>query len=118
MRGEWRIVFEPMGMTQAELAERMDQDTPSGEARTPLPPEEPEQMPERIGRYRIREELGRGGFAVVYLAVDPDLGRRVALKVPRRERFRDDGDLDGFIEEARNTVQLEHPRILRIHDVR
>jgi eukaryotic-like serine/threonine-protein kinase len=74
-------------------------------------------MPERIGRYRVLRRLGQGGFAEVYLAHDPDLGRQVALKVPRRDRFLNAADLEGFVTEARTTVKLEHRRIVGIHDV-
>src|SRR3954464_13890618 len=38
-------------------------------------------LPERIGPYQVERELGAGGFGVVYLAFDPDVKRRVALKV-------------------------------------
>ena len=42
-------------------------------------------LPNPLGRFRIRHELGRGGFGVVFLAYDPLLARDVALKVPRSE---------------------------------
>jgi len=42
---------------------------------------EPGPLPERIGPYKVERELGAGGFGVVYLAYDPDVKRRVALKV-------------------------------------
>src|SRR4051794_4325224 len=44
-----------------------------------------ESPPERLGKFKILGELGRGGFGVVFLAEDPVLGRKLALKVPRLE---------------------------------
>ncbi|MBO6574767.1 MAG: serine/threonine-protein kinase [Rhodothermales bacterium] len=68
-----------------------------------------------LSRYRIEEELGRGGMGVVYRAVDTQLGRSVALKVltkpddpERRERF---------LREARSGASLTHTNLGRIYDV-
>ena len=78
---------------------------------------ESEETPEAIGRYSIEKELGRGGFAVVYLARDTQLDRQVALKVPRKDRFKSDEHLALFVQEARNAAQLDHPGIVRVYDV-
>lgn len=71
--------------------------------------------PKDIGKYEILGGIGRGGFAVVYKARDPDLNRVVALKVlaphltwdPFAERFR----------EAQATANLRHSNIVTIHEV-
>jgi len=71
--------------------------------------------PER--RYRLRQELGRGGMGVVYLATDRVLDRQVALKeLP--VRLNDDSDLAGrFRQEARVLAQLTHPHIVQVYDL-
>lgn len=76
-----------------------------------------EAIPEAIDRYKILRRLGRGGFAVVYLAHDTRLDRLVALKVPRLDRFDNIAALDLFVEEAYSSAQLDHPGIVRIYDV-
>lgn len=60
----------------------------------------------REDRYRLLEEIGRGGMGVVYRADDTVLGREVALKVIET----------GLPNEARITAQLEHPGIVPVHD--
>ena len=74
-------------------------------------------VPERLGRYRIRRSLGRGGFADVFLADDEELDRLVALKVPRYDRFRSERELHDFAKEARLVAQLRHPGIVAVYDV-
>lgn len=69
-----------------------------------------------LGRYRIREMLGEGGFARVYLATDEQLRRDVAIKVPRRRRVENE-DRDRFWAEARMVAALDHPAIVPIYDV-
>ncbi|MEO8269442.1 MAG: protein kinase, partial [Aureliella sp.] len=76
-----------------------------------------ESIPETIGRYIIERRLGMGGFGVVYLAHDPQLDRPVAVKLPRRERFRTMEDVASFIQEARTAAKLKHPLLVTVHDV-
>ena len=66
-------------------------------------------------RYRIERELGRGGTAVVYLAVDTRHGRRVAIKVLRPERAAG-VDADRFLREIDIASQLSHPHIVPLID--
>ncbi|MCA9262791.1 MAG: serine/threonine-protein kinase, partial [Planctomycetales bacterium] len=79
--------------------------------------EEEEPQPDRLGRYVIRQVLGRGGFGVVYLAHDPELNRPVALKVPRRGKFKTPEQVDRFLDEARTAANLKHPLIVAVYDV-
>jgi predicted Ser/Thr protein kinase len=69
----------------------------------------------RIGRFELKQQLGMGGFGVVYLAWDPELSREVALKVPR---FSADDTLrtKRFAAEARAAANLRHPHIVAVFD--
>jgi len=70
-----------------------------------------------IDGFRVERPLGRGGFGEVFLARDVRLGRRVALKVLRRERFGSADEVERFLEEARTTARFSHPHIVAIHAV-
>jgi serine/threonine protein kinase len=72
--------------------------------------------PKSLGRYQLRELLGRGSFGAVYLAFDPDLNREVALKVFRTRRFE---GVDKSKERIHDlyAARLKHPGIVSIYDV-
>ncbi|NJM08568.1 serine/threonine protein kinase, partial [Candidatus Gracilibacteria bacterium] len=70
-----------------------------------------------LGRFTIIEELGRGGMAVVYKAVQSDLDRVVALKVLPLELSRDSSYIARFRHEARSAARLEHPHIVPIYEI-
>ena len=76
---------------------------------------------QRIGRYLIRGELGRGAMGIVYDAVDPLIGRNVALKVIRIEDLTEQREAeflkDRLFREARSAGQLFHPCIVVVLDV-
>ena len=78
------------------------------------------EMPERIGRYEVRGELGRGGMAIVYDAWDPQLARPVALKVIDRARLESEDArrvfLDRFQNEMRATSGVFHPNLVAVLD--
>ena len=69
-----------------------------------------------IDRYRVVEQLGRGGMGEVYVARDETLNRTVALKSIRREHRLDAAARARFLREARVLSQLQHPNICRIYD--
>jgi hypothetical protein len=76
----------------------------------------PSSPPEKISRYEIRGEIGRGGMATVYLAYDPNTGRDVAIKVLPRELMHDPAFRARFEREARTIAALEHPAIVPVYD--
>ena len=68
-----------------------------------------------IPGYEIKDLLGRGGMAMVYLAVQKSIGREVALKVLSPD-YTDDTFSERFLREARIASQLAHPNIITIYD--
>jgi hypothetical protein len=71
----------------------------------------------RIGRFELVGELGRGGFGVVYEAVDRHLGRRVAFKAVRPGGAPGGGPAnDVLLQEAEAAAQLSHPNIVQLFD--
>jgi predicted Ser/Thr protein kinase len=75
-------------------------------------------MPQKIGRYEITGELGKGAMGVVYKAVDPNIGREVALKTMRVDVHGEEHDdmLARFQNEARAAGALNHSNIVTIYD--
>ncbi len=77
--------------------------------------------PQKLGRYEILEEIGKGAMGVVYLARDPLIGRLVALKTFRAGFAAKDEELaqfrSRFVREAQSAGILSHPNIVTIHDV-
>ncbi len=72
--------------------------------------------PEKIGRYEIKAELGRGGMATVYRAHDPKFKRDVAIKVLPEQFLHDPNFLSRFNQEAKVIAGLEHRNILPVYD--
>jgi tetratricopeptide (TPR) repeat protein/tRNA A-37 threonylcarbamoyl transferase component Bud32 len=71
----------------------------------------------KLGRFELLETIGAGAFGTVYRARDPELDRKVAIKVPRAGNLAGQQDLDRFLREARSVAQLRHPSIVAIHEV-
>ena len=80
---------------------------------SPSAPAEP--VGPKIGRYHLERVLGAGGMGVVHLAFDPDLERRVALKVLRAQTGVDAAKR--LQREARAMARLSHPNVVTVHEV-
>jgi len=72
---------------------------------------------DKVGRYEIKGELGRGGMATVYRGYDPMFEREVAVKLMPREFLHDPQFRIRFEREAKTIALLEHPAILPVYDV-
>jgi tetratricopeptide (TPR) repeat protein/tRNA A-37 threonylcarbamoyl transferase component Bud32 len=73
-----------------------------------------------LGRYVVLNKLGGGGMGVVYLAYDPELDRRVALKLLRPEALETlagEAARSRLLREAQAMARLSHPNVISVHDV-
>jgi eukaryotic-like serine/threonine-protein kinase len=81
---------------------------------TAVPP-----LPQKLGKYEVRREIGRGGMGIVYEGFDPLIGRRVALKTFIRQfldETQDDNLLARLQREAQAGGRLNHPHIIAVFD--
>ncbi|MCB9897625.1 MAG: protein kinase [Planctomycetes bacterium] len=72
-------------------------------------------VPDRLGDFRIVEEIGRGGFGVVYRAEQVSLGRPVALKVLYPHRVHTKDEIARFEREAHAAARLDHPSVVSVY---
>ncbi len=76
---------------------------------------------QKIGRYQIEHELGRGAMGVVFRAYDPAIGRRVAVKTIRLDQLADPQAAaqlrERLLREAQSAGILSHPNIVTIYDI-
>ena len=73
----------------------------------------------RVGRYIVEGPLGGGGMGLVYVARDPELGRRIAIKVLHAGAGGSDtsGPSVRLLREAQALAKLQHPNVVAVHDV-
>ncbi len=74
------------------------------------------QVGQQIGNYRLLRQLGKGGFAEVYLGEHLYLQRFVAVKVLLLSLAGDDQESKNFLKEAQVMESLKHPHIVSCHD--
>src|SRR5271163_3097214 len=70
----------------------------------------------RIAGYRLEEQVGIGGMAVVFRAVDEWLGRLVALKVMSAELAADETFRQRFIRESRAAAAVDDPHLVPVYE--
>ncbi|MEX2480172.1 MAG: serine/threonine-protein kinase [Gammaproteobacteria bacterium] len=79
-----------------------------------------EQVPDRLGKYDVLQEIGRGSMGTVYLGHDPYIDRQVAIKVAHAEQLNDEEGGERyrkmFFNEAHTAGRLTHPNIIGIYD--
>lgn len=73
-------------------------------------------LPERIGKYKVVAELGRGGMGAVYEAFDPDNQRRVAVKVMNHTAAQNESATKRFHKEARLLEEVNNPWVTNLLD--
>lgn len=88
----------------------------------PLPPrgmDAPLPRGTAVGRYLVLERLGTGGMGVVYAAYDPELDRRIALKLLRSKALGLDADKARahLLHEAQAMARVSHPNVVPVYDV-
>jgi tRNA A-37 threonylcarbamoyl transferase component Bud32 len=81
-----------------------------------IPDAAPVELPRRVGKFELVEELGCGSFGTVYRALDTELGREVAIKIMRAGRLAGAEDTERFLREARSAAQLKHPGIVSLFE--
>jgi tetratricopeptide (TPR) repeat protein len=75
-----------------------------------------ELAPPRIGRYVLLDAIGEGGMGVVHRAFDPELDRKVAIKLVRSQGGGEDGT-DRLKREAQALARVSHPNVVAVYDV-
>jgi hypothetical protein len=77
----------------------------------------PSVVGDRLGRFLLVREIGRGGFGLVFEAEDTHLRRRVAIKILRPERGRSPKTLEWIQREGEAAARVHHPTVVTLHDV-
>ena len=113
-----RSVSAPEHKTEAATLAPVPSDTEPAGGRGGYRPREVRSRGEAVGRYIIVGEVGSGGMGVVYAAYDPELDRRVALKLLHRHTSRNRKNARArFVREAKSMARLSHPNVITVFDV-
>jgi tRNA A-37 threonylcarbamoyl transferase component Bud32 len=78
---------------------------------------EPPRAGGTVGRYRLLQLVGRGGMGEVYAAHDPELDRKIAIKIMRADTYPDGIEAARLMREAQTIAKLSHPNLVTVYDV-
>lgn len=73
--------------------------------------------PTKIGRFLVIRRQGEGGMGIVYAAYDPELDRRIAIKLIRPDRRKGSKGKSRLLREAQAMARIEHPNVISVYDV-
>jgi serine/threonine protein kinase len=123
------VVTSPRRVAKGKRAGKRAHDIAMAPTEEPRSPDTPDTTPKKrrdpvvaagdtIGRYIILARLGAGGMGVVYTAYDPQLDRKVAVKLLRTGGgIADDEARQRLVREAQAMSQLAHPNVVAVYDV-
>ena len=73
-------------------------------------------LPRAFGRYDLLDQLGEGGFGVVFSCIDPESEQRFALKIIKTDRIYDTEGMHRFRREIRILRMIDHPHLIKMHE--
>jgi serine/threonine protein kinase len=120
--GSGTVDPQDVGATQAVTGPTVPQQIDTGRM-DPVPQGQEAralQRGEAVGRYLLLDKVGEGGMGVVYAAWDPELNRRIAVKVLRPDKQSPEGVDRGharLLREAQAMAKVSHPNVIAIYDV-
>lgn len=98
-------------LERTQLAAAGTEDMGAGAAEAAL-----REPPSRVGRFRIERRLGAGSMGAVFLAHDPDLDRRVAVKIIGLAQVPGSDHQERLLREAKAMARVQHPNVVTVHE--
>ena len=105
-----RVLAEELGMAPSTRTTRLYENIQTGDLLFDLPPDQ------AVRGYELQEEIGHGAYGVIHRALQPAVGREVAVKIIRWRYANDPAFIRRFETEAQTIARLEHPHIVPLYD--